>query len=117
MTAQNCPLALEAALLLLLPASTQRHQLVLLLCRPGCRHRLTCLNEALSVTAFKSDTFINKVGFFLRRYYLKNKTKQKQSAEKPWIVFTFSLLNFPVLLTLAVIFLLSQDPEVPAHEF
>lgn len=77
---------------------------VLLLCHPGLHHRLTCLNEALSVTALKNDSFINKVSFPVQRYC-------------PGIHFTYSLLNFPVLLTLAVIFLSSQDPEVTASKF
>lgn len=111
MTAQNSPLALP---LLYPPApATQHHQFVLLLHHPGCCHHLTCLNEALSVTALKCDSFINKVTFPMQHHYFSN----SECAEEPCIIFTHSLLNLPVLLTLAVIFLSSQDAEVTASQF
>lgn len=66
------------------------HQFVLLLCHPGCCPRLTCLNEALSVTTLKSDSFINKISFPVQHYYFIKQRLCRGALDRIYI-FTFKL--------------------------
>lgn len=119
-TAQNSPLASDPLPLFpsLYPPSSSPH-----LCFFCCR-RLMGLNEALSVTALKCDSLINKASFPAQHYYFRIRGLGGMGDRGMWgwggsprVMFTNPCLNFSVLLTLVVIFFLpariqkSQPPS------